>query len=241
MILAILLGCHIKPTTATLLPWQLEFQTMRRPNRVARDRGPCSLWLSPRSSCPTWTCSSSTWRCPASGGISAALAGRAVLGAQRLRDRVRRPAGAGGTAGGPDRAAPGVPGRDHDLHAGVGGLRRRPGSRRPGRGPGRAGRGGGRADPDLAGAAAGGHPAGQAARPGPGLGRGRRRLGGPGPGGRRPAGPAGLAVGVPGQPADRGGRAAGRGPGAAAPAAPGQRATSRTSSAWCCSPPGSPG
>ena len=84
-------------------------------------------------------------------------------------------------------------------------------------------------------------PRGQAGRPGPGLGRGRRRLGRAGPGGGRAAGPAGLAVGVPGQPADRGGRAAGREPGAAAPAGPGQRAASRTCSAWCCSPPGSAG
>ena len=63
----------------------------------------------------------------------------AVVGAQRLHDRVRRAAHPRRPAGRPHRAAADVPGRGRPVHDRLDAVRRGPDGRAPGRGPGPAG------------------------------------------------------------------------------------------------------
>ncbi len=129
--------------------------------------------------------------------------GRPVLGAERLRDRVRLAARAGGQARRPAPAQVRLPAGGGHLHGGLGRLRGRQQRGHADRLPAGAGGRGGAAHPHLAQPGARLVPAAAAQRGGPGLDRDRRCGGRLRAGDRRPAGRGQLALGVPGQRPDR--------------------------------------
>ncbi len=134
------------------------------------------------------------------------VAGLAVVDPERLRDRVRRAARAGGALGGRVRAQARVPARAGDLRGGEHGVRARAVGRLPDRGARRAG-GRRRADaadvagPDAAGVRPARAPCGDRR-----VGRDRRHRRGGGPAAGRPARAGRLALGVPRERPDRAAR-----------------------------------
>ena len=109
---------------------QLASAAEPRPLRRSPGETPRPTWCwsscAPASSSPASTCSSSTSRCrDIARDFGAGQPGRPVVGAERLRDRVRVAAGALRPPGRPLPARARLPARRGDLHRGVGGLRRR--------------------------------------------------------------------------------------------------------------------
>ena len=129
--------------------------------------------------------------------------GRPVLGAERLRDRVRLAARAGGQARRPAPAQVRLPAGGGHLHGGLGRLRGRQQRGHADRLPAGAGGRRGAAHPHLTQPGARLVPAAAAQRGGPGLDRHRRCGGRLRAGDRRPTGRGQLALGVPGQRPDR--------------------------------------
>ena len=134
-------------------------------SRRSRDAGsaPCSA-SSPRASrWSTSTCSCQRRAAVHRPRLSRRRPGVAVLGAERVRDRVRGAAGPGRPGGRPDRPPRRVPDRHGRLRAGLGRLRRRAGRLGAGRRPDRPGGRRRAAHARLARPAAGGGAAGAAA------------------------------------------------------------------------------
>ena len=127
----------------------------------------------------------------------------AVVGGERLRDRVRGPAGPRRPAGGPPRPQAAVPRGPRRVPGRLRPVRRRPRPVGAHRRPAAPGGGGGAADPHLPRAPAAGVPAVRPRGRGRVLDRGRGRRRDRRPHDRGPAGGAELALGVPGQPPAR--------------------------------------
>ena len=162
------------------------------------------------------------------GRLRVVLAGRAVVGAQRLQHRLRRAARPGRPARRPHRPAADVLRRPGALPGRLRGVRPGPLGARPRRGARRAGRRRRRAHPDLARAAAARVPARAARDRHRPVGRdGRRRRGDRAVAGRPARGRHGLALGLLRQPRVRGDRARARAPPPARGARPGARPAPR--------------